>query len=591
MTTRSSRSPRRRTVVALGVVFAVLVAFGIRLVDIQIVSADQHVKDSLTKIGGTVSLKGTRGAITDVSGTILAQSTVRYDAQFSPVNVTPREITRGGEKVEVPWPETAADISAITGQTAEEVMSIVADALADDPESQFAYLARGLSTEQYRALAELGLPYLSFTSQPSRVYPQGAVAGSLTGFVGVDGTPLEGLELAQDQCLAATDGEETFERGQDGVVIPGTKKETPAVDGGTLRLTVDADLQWYMQQLIAEQVQKFASISGTITVIEAKTGKIRAAAEYPTVDPNEFDAEGSFLRSRIFQDTFEPASTFKALSAAVLVDGAGLTPMTTIEAPWRVEFANGAVVRDMSGHPTYNYTLNGVLVDSSNVGISRLSERIDPATRYEYLKKFGIGQGSAVDFPAAAAGTLYPASQWDNQQLYDTNYGQGVATTIPELMGAYSAIANDGVRVPLRLIESCTKTDGTVVEPDLPEPVRVISEQSAQQVTTMLENVYLQAGYADAIHVPGYRVAMKSGTGQKTDGNGNYKSGVWYTLMIGFAPAEDPEYIVAITLDEPTKVKSSSADAEGFQKAMTQVMKTYRVLPSTTPAATLPVYQ
>src|SRR5690606_31553260 len=149
-------------------------------------------------------------------------------------------------------------------------------------------------------------------------------------------------------------------------------------------------------------------------------------------------------------------------------DGAGLTPETTVKAPWRVEFANGAVVRDMSGHPTYDYTLNGVLVQSSNVGISKLSERIDPNTRYEYLKRFGIGQGSAVQFPAAAKGILYPASEWDNQQLYDTNDGQGVATTIPELVGAYSALANDGVRVPLQLIESCTRADGTVLKPDRP---------------------------------------------------------------------------------------------------------------------------
>ena len=591
MTTRTSRSPRRRTVVALGVVLAVLVAFGIRLVDIQIVNADQHVKDALTKIGERVALKGTRGAIVDASGTVLAESTLLYDAQLSPKNVKPLKVVRGGESVEIPWAETAGEIAAITGQTAEEVMGIVADALAENPDSQFAYLKRGLTTEQYRALAELGLPYLSFTSQPSRVYPQGAVAGSLTGFVGVDGTPLEGLELAQDQCLAAVDGEETFQRGQDGVVIPGTKVETPAEDGGTLQLTIDADLQWYLQQLIAEQVKKYKSISGTITVVEAKTGKIRAAAEYPTVDPNDFDAEGAFLRNRVFQDTFEPASTFKALSAAVLVDGAGLTPMTTVHAPWRVTFDNGAKVRDMSGHPTVDYTLNGVLVASSNVGISRLSERIDPQKRYEYLKKFGIGEGSAVQFPAEQKGILYPASEWDNQQLYDTNYGQGVSTTVPELIGAYSAIANDGMRVPLQLIESCTKPDGAVIEPELPDPVRVISEKSAQQVTTMLENVYMQAGYSKAIHVPGYRVAMKSGTGQKSDGNGRYKSGVWYTLMIGFAPAEDPEYIVVITQDEPTRVKSSSADAEGFQKAMTQVMKNYRVMPSTTKATELPVYR
>src|SRR5690606_17269959 len=148
------------------------------------------------------------------------------------------------------------------GETAEGVMTIVSDAREREPESQCACLRRGLTTEQYRDLAELGLPYLSFTSQPSRVYPQGAVAGSLTGFVGVDGSPLEGLEVAQDQCLAATDGEETFQRGQDGVVIPGTKVETPAQDGGTLQLTIDSDLQWYLQQLIAEQVKKYKSISG-----------------------------------------------------------------------------------------------------------------------------------------------------------------------------------------------------------------------------------------------------------------------------------------------------------------------------------------
>ncbi len=591
MTTRSTRSPRRRTVVALGVVLAVLAAFAVRLVDIQVVNADQHLKDASTKIGESVELKGTRGTITDADGTVLAKSTLLYDAQLSPLNVSRMYAPDAEKKPAVPWEEMAGMIGAITGQTGEEVMTIVSDALAKDASSQFAYLKRGLSTEQYRSLAELGLPYLSFTSQRSRVYPEGAVAGSLTGFVGTDGEPLEGLEISQNDCLGATDGTETFQRGRDGVVIPGTKSETPAVDGGTLRLTIDSDLQWYLQQLIAEQVTKQQAISGTITVAEVKTGKIRAAAEYPTVDPNDFDAPGAFLRSRVFQDQFEPASTFKALTASALIDGAGQTPLSTVSAAGVVTFPNGAKVRDMGNHPEVTYTLNGVLVDSSNTGISTFSQRIDANLRYDYLKKFGIGSGSAVRFGGETKGDLQPASTWNNQQYYDTNYGQGLTTTIPELIGAYDAIANGGTRVPLRLIESCTKADGTVVEPELPDPVRVISEDTAAQVTTMLENVYMEAGYSDAINVPGYRVAMKSGTGQKTDGNGHYKSGVWYTLMIGFAPAEDPQYIVAITLDEPTRVKSSSADAEGFQKAVTQVMKTYRVMPSTGSAPVLPVYQ
>jgi cell division protein FtsI (penicillin-binding protein 3) len=594
MTTRSTRSPRRRTVVALGVVLAVLAAFGARLVDIQVVNADQHVEDSLTigNLGEKVTLQGTRGTITDGDGTVLARSTLLYDAQLSPVNVQSYYHPKDAKKTpKVSWEEMAGRIGAITGQTPEEVQKIVADALAKDAASQFAYLKKGLTTEQFRELEELGVPYLSSTSQPSRVYPEGAVGGSIVGFVGVDGTPLEGLEKAEDSCLAPTSGEETFERGADGVVIPGTKSETPAVNGGTLQLTIDSDLQWYLQQLIAEQVKKQKAKTGTITVVEAKTGKIRAAAQYPTVDPNNIDAPGSYLTNRVFQDTFEPASTFKALTASVLVDTGAANPMTSVVTPGRVTFPDGAKVRDMSLHSTVDYTLNGVLVESSNVGISKLSQKVPAQTRYDYLKKFGIGQGSAVDFPAEAKGLLYPASQWNNQQLHDTNYGQGVSTTIPELMGAYSAIANGGERVPLSLIESCTKADGTVVKADAGKPVRVMKASTAKTVTSMLENVYMQAGYSKAIKVPGYRVAMKSGTGQKANGHGGYKSGVWYTLMIGFAPAENPQYIIAITLDEPTKVKSSSADAEGFQKAITQVMKTYRVMPSTGKATKLPVYK
>lgn len=593
MTTRSTRSPRRRTVVALGVVLAVLAAFVVRLVDIQVVNADQHLADASGKgMSEKVTLKGVRGTITDSDGTVLARSSLLYDAQLAPVNVKPIKVGRGDKATEIPWEQTAAQIGAITGQSAEEVTGIVQAALQKDPNSQFAYLKRGLTTQQYRDLAELGLPYLSFTSQPTRVYPEGAVGGNLVGFVGADGTALAGLELTEDACLTPTAGKESFQRGADGVVIPGTRRETPASDGGTLQLTIDSDLQWYLQQLIAEQVKKYRADAGTLTVVEVKTGKIRAAAEYPTVDPNDFDAEGSYLNSRIFQNMFEPASTFKALSAAALIDAGGQTPLSTAHAGWKVTFPNGAKVRDMFPHPAHDYTLNGVLVDSSNTGISTFSERIDPQVRYDYLKKFGIGSGSAVHFAAEQKGILVPASKWDNQQLYDTNYGQGVATTIPELMGAYDAIANGGVRMPLSLIESCTAADGTVTRPSLPEPVRVIKKETAQQVTTMLENVYMQADYAKKVKVPGYRVAMKSGTGQKTkEGGGGYKVGVWYTLMIGFAPADDPQYIVAITLDEPTKVKSSTADAEGFQKAMTQVIKTYRIMPATSAATKLPKYR
>ena len=593
MTTRSTRSPRRRTVVALAVVLAVLAGFIVRLVDIQVVNADDHIADSMeVALGASRTLYGTRGEIVDETGQTLAGSILLYDGVLDPKNVGP--LTRedeDGERVVVPWKEVAAEIGVVTGQTSEEVQKIVADALADDPDSQFAYLKRGLTTEQYRALVDIGAPYVTFDAHPARTYPDGAVGGNLVGFMGLDGEALAGIEKSENDCLLATNGTLSFQKGKDGVVIPGTEVQQPAVDGGTLQLTINRDLQWYLQQLIAEQVQDMAAQSGSIMVVEAETGKIRAAAEYPTLDPNNVDAyEDADRGSRMFRNFFEPGSTFKALTAATVIDAGGQTPLSTVIAPGRETFPNGARVSDSSDHETYQYTLAGVLIDSSNVGISKFSERVDPATRVEYLRKFGIGTGSAVGFEGEQSGWLTPAEEWDNQTIYNTSFGQGLTTTVPELVGAYDAIANDGLRMPLSIVESCAKPDGAVVEPTLPEPTRVLSEGAAAQTREILENVAMQATYAKEIEVPGYRVAVKTGTGEKSDGNGGYKVGVYFTTMIGFAPADDPKYIVVVTFDEPTTVTSSAANAPAFQKAMTQVLKTYRVMPATTAPTLLPKF-
>lgn len=594
MTTRSTRSPRRRTVVVLAVVLAVLTGFIIRLVDIQVVNAREHIADSMSLgLGDAKKLYGTRGSIVDDSGTTLATSVLQYDCQLDPKNAGKVERrTADGTKVTTSWPDVADEIGAITGQTGADVQKIVADAKAIDPNSRFAYLKKGLSTEQYRKLMELGTGFVACVPAQKRAYPNGAVAGNLLGFMGTDGTALGGLELAENQCLTGKDGTLTFEKGKDGVIIPGTESEVPAVDGGTVKLTIDSDLQWYMSQLISEQVQDTQAVRGTITVVDIKTGKIKAAAEYPTVDPNDVTAsKPEDRRSHIFTDTFEPGSTFKGLTASSLIDGAGQSPTSTVQVSDHMRFANGAVVSDATSHGLVDYTLAGVLIDSSNAGISKFSERIDPNLRYDYLKKFGIGTGSAVAFPGQAKGLIHPVSKWDNQMLYDTAYGQGLTTTVPELMSAYTAIVDGGMKMPLRLVESCTKADGTVVTPETPAPTRVISAQTSAEMREILENVAMQASYSKLVKIPGYRIATKTGTAQQVDpGTGRYRAGLYFTTMIGFAPADDPQYLVAVTLDSPSTVRSSSANAPAFQKAMTQVLKTYRVMPSTTAPTVLPKF-
>ncbi|WP_454113303.1 peptidoglycan D,D-transpeptidase FtsI family protein [Microbacterium maritypicum] len=580
MTTRATRGPRRRTVVALAVILSVLVAFVVRLVDIQVVSADEHVSESLEHLGASSAIPGQRGSILDADGTVLASSVMVYDAQLSPQVIMLVE----EKDPKLPWAEASDKIAAITGQTGEEVRALVSNALAENPNSQYVALKRGLNTDQFMKLKALGVSsYLSMPPRETRVYPNGAVAGNLLGFLDNSGEAQAGVEKLDDSCLAPIDGEETYRKGKDGVVIPGSERTIDAVNGGSVQLTINSDLNWYLQQMIAEEAQTQGAKGGTVTVVEVKTGKIRAAAEWPALDPNDLDASTPATRaSQIFHRDFEPGSTFKAVTAAAAIEGAGLTPLSTVSASSREKFPNGAVVNDAFSHPAYNYTLAGGLIDSSNVALSKFGTMVSPEVRYDYLERFGVGE-KTLDFPSEVGGILHPVSDWDNQSLYTTTFGQYFTVTAAQLAGAYQAIANGGEKIDLSLVESCTGADGTVTEAADPTHEQIIQEQTAAELTRMLENVAVQGGNAERIQVPGYRVTSKTGTAQVSDGNGGYKAGVYYTSMVGFAPVDDPQYVVVVTLDEPTKVVSSAATASAFQKAMTQVMKTYRVMPSSVP--------
>ena len=604
MTTRATRSPRRRTVVALAVVLGVLAAFVVRLVDIQVVNANDHISEAESlATGASQTLYGARGQIVDTDGTVLATSTSLYDVQIDPalaVQGIDREDADGnpitgpdGENEKIAWPELAGRIATVTGQTADDVQKIVSDALAKDASSQYATIKRYVSTEVYRALADLNLPFLYYDEHPSRVYPDGAVAGNILGFVGSDGTPLEGLEDLQQSCLRPTDGKITYQRGTSGVIIPGTEKETPAVDGGTLKLTIDGDLQWYMQQLIAEETSHYQADWGGIIVMEAKTGKIRAIAETPTVDPNDPGASAAEDRgSRLLRVSYEPGSTFKPVTAATAIEQAGLTPTSAVETPDRIEFPNGAVINDSENHPTENLTLTGGLVESSNVAMSQFGTTVSPEVRQQYLERFGVGGGDALNWSGSPdAGFSSDAADWDNQTYYTTTFGQAFTVTPTQVVSVFQTIANGGVRMPARLVESCTEADGTVVTPDEPDPVQVIKPETASQVSQMLENVYAQGTLAADINIPGYRLGVKTGTAQVPDGNGGYKDGLFMTSLVGFAPAEDPQYVVLTLFDEPKTNRMSSANRSVFKKAMMQVLTHYRIMPSNEATPLLPVTQ
>ena len=363
----AKRSSRRRTMVASGLVLLVLGGFVLRLVDIQVVHAAEHADEADDWMSYSEKLWGTRGSIVDTNGVVMASSTTKYDVAIDPLLVgdIDREDEDGKEYVQT-WDEQAALIAPIIGSDVAKVQKVVSDALAADPGARWARLAQGISTAQYQALRELDVPYLDMKAKPSRAYPNGAVAGNLIGFESSDGDPLAGVERWQDDCLEASDGEESYQFGADsGVRIPGSEKVTPATDGGQVKLTIDSDLQWYLEQMIAEETQNQNAVAGTVTVADVKTGAIRAAAQYPSMDPNDVLAtDPAYRGSLIFGTTFEPGSTFKSITAASLLEEGVATPMTTVTAGDWEKFPNGAALGDSHHHPVQNYTLAGALIDS-----------------------------------------------------------------------------------------------------------------------------------------------------------------------------------------------------------------------------------
>ena len=579
---RTNMSSKRRIAATVVVLFAIIGVFVVRLVDIQVVRADSLSADSLGNRSVERTVYGSRGEIVDANGVVLAGTVMRYDVALSPKNASPFTRTVDGTETTVSVADVTVEIGAVVGKPAEQIMALITDSLADNPKSDYALVAKQVDVDAYRALNALDIPWLTFQQNPGRVYPNGAVAGNLVGFVSGEGEAQAGLESGEDACLASNNGIETYERGADGVRLPESTVTTKAaVDGSDVVTTIDSDLQWFVQQVLAEQAQKTGAAWGNVVVQEVKTGKLVAVADYPSVDPNDVSAttDPEDRGSRAFSASYEPGSTFKALTAASVLDAGLATPNSQIVAPFRYLPENGANINDSSGHGDLRLTLTGVLIESSNTGMSKFGELLSDQQRYDYMTKFGIGTETEVGFPSEDTGILHPADEWDNQTEYATMFGQGLTTTALQMSSVYQTIANGGVRMPVQLVSGCRAADGTLSEVPAADGTQVVSASAARDTADMLEMVYQKGWLADVWDIPGYRVAAKTGTAQMPDGNGGYTKG-YLVSVSGFAPADDPQYVVSVSLADPVNMNSSAASAPIFQEVMSQVLKKYRAVPS-----------
>jgi len=570
----------RRVGLLLGSVFVIAALFIGRLVIIQVVDAEALNAEAETHRTVTRVVYGVRGDVVDANGIVLASTVDRYDITASPRYVV--DFIRDDATVTVE--QALTEIAELTDTTVQELRA----AVTKDPTADFAYLAKGVTITVLREIQALGVPWVYYDLRPTRTYPRGAVGGNLVGFMGTDGA-LAGIELAKDSCLAATDGALTYAKGRDGIRIPGsTVEQTSPVDGGTIHLTIDSDLQWFSQKVISSRGKELGAQWASALIVRIEDGHILAAADWPSVDPNNVNgSKVDDMGARLFSSPYEPGSVVKPLTVASMLDQGLLTPTDRFTVPGRFNLAKGKYIADSFTHGTERWTTTGVLVYSSNIGMNVMADKLDKKARYDILSSFGIGEKTSVNFLGEDSGYIATPDIVDDVTQHTEIFGQGITMTTAQIASAYQTLGNHGIRKPLTLISGCSRADGSVVDRPPTDGVQVVSAEAADQTVSMMETVARDGYLRTLVDVEGYRVAVKSGTAEVAR-NGVYTDDR-ITSVAGVAPAENPKFAIVVVFGMPKVERTSLAVATSFAKLMGQALKYYRVPPSSGKAEKLPI--
>jgi cell division protein FtsI (penicillin-binding protein 3) len=570
-------SKSRIKILILGV-FIIFFLLALQLVRVQVIQASDYRSKAANEMELTRTTPAPRGEITDINGVAFARSV--------------SAITIVVDQTQITDPARVANfVAPILGLPVEEVQenitgtrrySIVLKngrpALWDRLTKEIYEYNKTLTNE------ELGNRIIGFFPERSfiREYPSGSLISSLVGFVRADGIGATGLESSLNSVITGTDGRYSFANGY-GAEIPGSQNDIVAAKAGTtVRLTIDRDVQWVAAKAIAEAVKSSRAASGSVIVMDPRTGAIVAHATAPTFDPNNTkNVDLNLMRNPSVQDVYEPGSTGKVMTLAAALEEKTVAPTTVFAVPYKIK-RGGSTFKDHDKHPVQHLTTSGILAVSSNTGTIKIGETISNDKLYSYLTKFGVGIKTGSGLPGESAGLMPKVENWSGTTAPTVAFGQGYSVTAMQATSVFATIANHGVRVSPTVIAGTQDASGHFTPAANRTTTRVVSESTARELRLMMESVVSPTGTAPSAAIPGYRVAGKTGTAWRyNDKTGGYSG---YTAsFIGFAPADAPRYVINVTIQDPRNgYYGGLLGGPVFKKVMTFVLQSKHVAPTGT---------
>lgn len=497
-----------------------------------------------------------RGLITDRNGEPLAVST-----PVVTLWANPKEMLGSRER----W----SDLARALGQDPKAF----AERIEQNSNREFLYLVRGLTPEQGQSVLQHKVPGVYSIEEFRRFYPAGEVTAHVVGFTDVDDRGREGVELAFDQWLAGVPGKRQVLKDRRGQLIRDVQVTKNAKPGKTLALSIDLRLQYLAHRELRNALVENGAKAGSLVMVDVKTGEILAMANQPTYNPNNRrNLQPAAMRNRAMIDVFEPGSTMKPFSMSAALASGRWKPSDTVEV-WPGSLQIGRyTIKDVSKTEGRILDLTGILINSSNVGMSKIAFDIGGESIYNVMQQVGLGQDTGLGFPGERVGNLPNYREWRKAETATLSYGYGLSVTAVQMAHAYSVIANGGRSVPLTMTRADRVPDGT----------QVISEDVAKTMQGMLQQVVEAPRGVFRAQVPGYHVAGKSGTARKaTVGAVGYTQNAYRSLFAGFGPMSNPRIAMVVVIDEPSKAGyfGGLVSAPVFGKVMAGALRLMNIAP------------